>query len=112
MRIKRMALVAAVIFAFAVLAYPLTAGAVVNWTKNPTAVLWGGTNPSTDYDAGGIERPMVIIDGTTYRMYYTGYGIASGVSEARILHASSSDGINWTPNHTTPIVPLGGSGAF
>jgi hypothetical protein len=113
MRIKRMGLVAAVIFVFATLAYPLTAGAVVTWTKNSTAVLSGGGNPFTDFDAGGIERPMVIIDGTnSYKMYYTGKGIVSGVPETRILYGFSSDGINWTADHDTPLINVGGTGAF
>jgi hypothetical protein len=112
MRIKRMGLVAVMLFAFAILAYPLTAGAVVNWTKGGVAFSGGG-DLGTDYDAGGIERPMVIIDGTnSYKMYYTGKGAVGGSPETRVLYASSSDGINWTPNHTAPVIPVGGSGAF
>lgn len=113
MRIKRVSIVAAVIFAFAVLAYPLTAGAVVTWNKNANAVLSGGGNYSTDFDFGGIERPMVIIDGAnSYKMYYTGKGMVSGTPETRVLYASSSNGINWTADHDTPLIGVGGPGAF
>jgi len=87
MTVKKLASSVLFILTLAFILFPLTANAVVNWNKNATAVLSGGTNPLTDFDYGGIERPLVIIDGTnSYKMYYTGKGMVSGVSETRILY--------------------------
>lgn len=46
------------------------------------------------YDTNGIIYPCVIKDGSTYKMWYSGYN----GSNWRVLYASSSDGLNWA-NH-------------
>jgi predicted GH43/DUF377 family glycosyl hydrolase len=45
------------------------------------------------YEAGGRKDPVVIKDGATYRMLYT--GIDADKVE-RLLYATSSDGLTWT----------------
>jgi predicted GH43/DUF377 family glycosyl hydrolase len=49
-------------------------------------------NGTATYDAAGQKDPVVIKDGTTYRMLYTGVG-SDGAE--RTLYATSSDGVTW-----------------
>ena len=71
MRIKRLAVVASLLFAFAVLAYPLTAGAVVNWTKDTAnnPMFQGGPSGSWDLN---VERATIVKTGNNFQMWYTG----------------------------------------
>jgi predicted GH43/DUF377 family glycosyl hydrolase len=49
-------------------------------------------NGTATYDSAGQKDPVVIKDGSTYRMLYTGVG-SDGVE--RVLYATSSDGSTW-----------------
>jgi len=48
--------------------------------------------PPGSYDADGARNPFVMKDGTTYRMWYTGFDGGSN----RLLYATSADGVTWT----------------
>jgi predicted GH43/DUF377 family glycosyl hydrolase/sugar lactone lactonase YvrE len=72
----------------------------VNWTDHGFGSLpidW----PDSSY---GVARPSVVLDGNTYRMWYSkvyGFvltGVAAGgdVYKANVGYATSSDGLNWT----------------
>ncbi|MBU1078261.1 MAG: hypothetical protein KKH98_13265, partial [Spirochaetes bacterium] len=67
----------------------------INWTVYSNAsgtkgsVLEGG---SPGFASSQVQDPMVIKDGSIYKMWFT--GIAGSIS--RIGYATSSDGINWT----------------
>jgi len=86
--------------------YYATSSDGLTWTKSdnsiPTtcdsgsACSYGGgrigVGTSGKADANGVLRPMVIKDGSTYKMWYTGYD----GTNYRILYATSSDGLTWT----------------
>jgi hypothetical protein len=57
-----------------------------------------------------LSRLCVILDGATYKMWYTGY---SPIQQfARIGYAISSDGISWTRYEGNPILSPGGNGGW
>ncbi|MCK5613904.1 hypothetical protein KAR91_69220, partial [Candidatus Pacearchaeota archaeon] len=57
-------------------------------------------NLEGNWDADGIHAPSVLKDGSTYKMWYTGY--VSSTTTYRILYTTSTDGINWN----TPVQAL------
>jgi hypothetical protein len=64
---------------------------------SPTAAAWDGVD---------VMHPWVVKDGTTYYMWYSGYGGAG--NPQRIGFATSPDGINWTKSPANPIIgPVG-----
>ena len=78
------------------------------WTKyanNP--VLSGGGAGS--WDEVWLFDPSVIVDGTTYKMWYTGYGSSP---PGRIGYATSSDGIDWTKFDGNPVLSEGPAGSW
>ena len=90
------------------------------WEKyagNP--VLTGGTSagvssPTTEgaianWDQGGVARPSVIKDGSTYAMWFYGWD-ASGIE--RIGYATSTDGVHWTKYSGNPVLDVGSSGSW
>ena len=78
----------------------------LNWTRdihNPVLQGTAGT-----FDAVGVSGPMVVKDGTTYHMYYTGLD-ATGAS--RIGHATSDDGFTWSKVGGV-VLNVGATGEF
>jgi len=77
------------------------------WIKNIS-------NPVLDIGSAGawddddIRTPVVIFDGTTYHMWYSGYDI----SNWRIGYANSTDGITWMKYTSNPVLNLGPSGSW
>ncbi|RPH48504.1 MAG: hypothetical protein EHM85_16855, partial [Desulfobacteraceae bacterium] len=92
MKIKSSGPFITLFFVLSIVAFPFTAHAVVNWSKTPGNPLLarGG---SGSFDKGGLYRPVVIKDGDTYKMWYTGIDDA-GVHS--IGYATSSNGTSWT----------------
>jgi len=77
------------------------------WTffsGNP--VLWNGSG--TDWDAKGVWGPCVLLDGSTYKMWYGGYN----GSNWSIGYATSADGQNWTRHAGNPVLGPGASGGW
>jgi len=56
------------------------------------AVTFTGTSI---YDTAGQKDPVVIKDGSTFRMLYTGLEVLNGVTIERVLYATSADGLTW-----------------
>jgi len=80
---------------------------VSGWTKHASnPVLNLGANGT--WDDAYIEDASVILDGTTYKMWYAG----QDGSNWRIGYATSPDGITWTKYASNPVVDLGTSGAW
>ena len=80
----------------------------LTWTKYGSApVLSPGAAGS--WDEKGASFPMVIKDGSTYKMWYTGVD-ASGVG--RVGYATSPDGIAWTKSASNPVLSVGTAGSW
>jgi len=78
-----------------------------SWTKygsNP--VLSAGSSGA--WDATLVSTCAVLIDGGTYKMWYSGY---NGVAY-KIGYATSSDGNSWTRYASNPVMGLGAAGSF
>jgi predicted GH43/DUF377 family glycosyl hydrolase len=78
------------------------------WTKYGTApVLSPGAAGS--WDANGASFPIVIKEGSTYKMWYTGVDASS---IGRVGYATSPDGITWTKYAGNPVLTVGGTGSW
>lgn len=82
------------------------------WTKGGGVVLGGGLPGS--WEAAGVSEPVVILDGATYKMWYTGFDGFSGISatNAQIGYATSPDGVTWTKYTQNPVMAFGGAGSW
>ncbi|MFQ6615154.1 MAG: carboxypeptidase regulatory-like domain-containing protein [Fidelibacterota bacterium] len=60
------------------------------------------------WDGFGVGSPSVIVDGSTYHMWYD----ANDGTTPRIGHATSSDGVAWTEDAGNPVLDLGTSGSW
>lgn len=69
-----------------------TSGDGINWNKanGGNAVFEAGG--TSDWDAAGIASLSVILDATTYKMWY----VSGSSPQQRLGYATSVDGINWT----------------
>lgn len=77
-----------------------------NWTKLPgNPVLTHGT--TLQWDDQWVWGPSVILDGSTYKMWYVSYGQVS--ISRKIGYATSPDGITWTKVATGPVLSPGTS---
>jgi len=76
----------------------------INWTKS-------GSNPIMNPGASGqwddltVMRPMVIKEGSAYKMWYNGTRTAN--SRYEIGYATSSDGTSWTKSGSNPVLQRG-----
>ncbi len=107
--------------------YYATSSDGLTWTKYDNTIPSASDTTSTNGrlplgtsgkgDSSGVSSPSVIKEGTTYKMWYTGFD----GSNYRIYYATSSDGLTWTKyDNTIPTVsdttstngriPLGTSG--
>ncbi len=80
----------------------------ITWQKH-------GSNPvvqlGTGFEADGVGSPSVILDGATFKMWYTakqGEGILGMLT---IGYATSSDGVSWSKN-TAPVLQKGSSSSW
>lgn len=85
----------------------------VNWNKlisNPVLDVGG----SDTWEEHGVDDPTVILDGSTYKMWYTGvtYDLDTEEETACIGYATSSDGITWTKWSGNPVLQPGAVGAW
>jgi predicted GH43/DUF377 family glycosyl hydrolase len=79
------------------------------WTKlagNPVL----NTGASSAWDDQWVFGPSVILDGTTYKMWYTSYSAAS--KTYKIGYATSPDGLVWTKQGSTPVLQPGAAGTW
>lgn len=69
------------------------------WTRHSSnAVLDHGESGS--WNQVGVYSPVVVLNGNTYHMWYTGYD----GNEWRIGYATSPDGITWTEHPDNPVM--------
>ena len=64
------------------------------FTRDAAATLGAGAAGS--FDATSVKDPVVVKDGSTYRMLYTGVETLEGKQIERVGYATSSDGVTWT----------------
>jgi hypothetical protein len=96
-----------------------TGGQFVMWYAEPYGSIGRATSSDgiswidggSVFTSGALGRPSVVLDGTTYRMWFTkhngfGGGITGGANllNFNIGFASSVDGITWTANKASPSV--------
>jgi len=74
----------------------------ITWDKQGVVVDVGASGETDDFHT---YAPCVILDGTTYKMWYTGYD----GSHWRIHYATSTDGITWDKQGV--VVDLGADGS-
>lgn len=77
----------------------------LNWTKYPTPILDVG--PAGSADDLYVVEPRVFKLGNQYRMYYGVNRAADGLDAGKsyLMHATSSDGINWTKGNQVLFGP-------
>ncbi len=77
------------------------------WEKHPdNPVLEVG--PVGSWDHQSVIVPSVLIDGTTYHMWYGG----DDGTHFRIGYATSPDGITWTKDTLNPVLDVGPAGSW
>lgn len=108
MKRNRITLFTAIAITCLIIAVPLTANAVVNWTRGNSGnhVLPRSAPGSGAWDEAEIFRPMVIIDGGAYVMWYSGLN-AGETTNYKIGRAVSTDGITWTKDADPVLEPTG-----
>jgi len=106
-------LVGAIVLSFVLILVPVssrmsTIEAAIRWTRyrgNP--VLEEGY--LEDWDEGGVGGACIIIDGSAYKMWYTGLHVGPC---PEIGYATSSDGKSWTKYGANPVLTKGEPGAW
>jgi uncharacterized repeat protein (TIGR01451 family) len=87
----------------------------IGLATSPDGLTWirSEANPvvtsSQSWEINGVSGPSVLLDGTTFKMWYTGvdeFGVA------RIGYATSSDGILWTKYADNPVLDIGAGGSW
>ncbi len=81
--------------------------AQTDWTKyggNPVLEV----GPAGSWDDQMVGQSSVLIDGTTYRMWYSG----DDGTHNRIGHATSPDGITWAKDTLNPVLDVGPAGSW
>ncbi|MCK5328508.1 MAG: tandem-95 repeat protein, partial [Candidatus Latescibacteria bacterium] len=79
----------------------------VDWTKHASnPVLDAGASGA--WDDAGVSSPSVLVDGSGYHMWYSGY---DGIT-MRIGYATSTDGVDWTKHASNPVLDVGAGGVW
>jgi len=80
----------------------------ISWVKSiSNPVLTPGA--SGEWDAGGVEHPRIIKEGSVYKMWYGGF---DEDGTPRIGYATSSDGISWSKYSGNPVLDVGDYGEW
>lgn len=81
----------------------------INWTESSSnPVLSSGASGS--WEESAVYGPSVIKDGSTFKMWYTGY--SSTNTTPQIGYATSTDGATWTKYSGNPVLTIGASTAW
>lgn len=86
----------------------------IGYATSSDGITWSkyGSNPVMDFGTGwenaGVWSPRIILDGSTYKMWYVGYNN----SNYRIGYATSSDGISWSKYGSNPVITVGAGGTW
>jgi hypothetical protein len=79
----------------------------LSWVKSPqNPVLLPGASGAPDHD--GVGSAWVVLDGSTFRMWYAGWN----GGRATLCYASSADGIQWTKYSGNPVQGGGTPGTW
>lgn len=78
------------------------------WVKASNPVLAPGTAGS--WDDQWVYAPSLLLDGSTYKMWYVSYSAAS--SARKIGYATSPDGTTWTKYGSAPVLSPGTAGSW
>ncbi len=78
------------------------------WVKTTGAVL---NTSASGFDAAGVRSCAVVLDGTTFRMWYSGLDVVTG-GKLRIGYADSSNGTTWVKFTGNPVLGQGAVGLF
>jgi len=69
-----------------------------------------------EWDAGALGTMSVLKVGEVFHMYYEAWGVRSNIAEnyssLQIGHATSGDGLNWTKDKASPVLPKGTGSAW
>jgi len=77
------------------------------WTKDDgNPVLLKG--PAESWDVVAVAFPKVILDGSTFKMWYAG----DDGTNWRIGYATSTDGVSWTKHASNPVIDVGPTGSW
>jgi len=79
----------------------------ITWTRQGSAPVFTASSAGS-WDVK-ISFPMVIKDGSTYKMWYTGLNASDA---GQIGYATSPDGISWTRYATNPVLTFGANGSW
>ncbi len=85
---------------------PFIPGAWIKLAGNP--VVTNGVSGA--WDDKQVYSPGVILDGTTYKMWYAGWSTAS--TSMKIGYATSPDGVVWTKQGSAPVLTPGATGSW
>jgi hypothetical protein len=80
----------------------------VNWAPQGVILSEGEAG---SWDDRVVSSPVVLFDGTTYRMWYIGVGGSASVY-GMVGYATSSDGTSWTKHEGGPVLIPGGNGGW
>jgi uncharacterized repeat protein (TIGR02543 family) len=80
----------------------------LSWVQYGTVLDTGGVG---SWDSLAATSPSVLYDGTTFKMWYAGYGNAFPVYGS-VGYATSSDGIHWTKYAGNPVLVRGRNGGW
>jgi len=69
------------------------------------------TGEPGSWDDQWVCEPLVLFDGTTYRMWYIGHGSSESVW-SKVGYATSSNGIDWAKHEANPVLVPGGNGGW
>ena len=84
--------------------YRLVSSDRVNWGLNPNEPVF--EKAKSGFSAKSVETPGIVFFKGTWHMFYTAYETSfTNVSEYRVGHAFSCDGINWIRNPNPIIAP-------
>jgi len=81
---------------------------VQNINGNVKAGLVLDVGSSGSFDSTHVLPGTVLKEDGTYKMWYSGTNDSNRETNLQIGYATSPDGINWTRNGTTPVLPMGG----
>lgn len=80
----------------------------ISWTRYASNPILSAGVDSYDYEQ--LNWPVVIIDGSTWKMWYAGNSSANDIN---ICYATSTDGKSWTKHGSNPVITKGAnSGDF
>jgi len=81
----------------------------ININRDPVASNKTAGSPGPGWDGRLVIDPVVIKDGSLYKMWYTGEGLDW---KWRIGYATSPDGISWTKYDGNPVLDVGLEGTW